>query len=154
MPTTTHIEPPHVTVAMVIERNNTFLMVKEKKHGQLVYNQPAGHVDGNETLVEAAVRETLEESAHHCLCTAVLGQYQYTAPNGVTYHRTAFIADVVKHDPDAVLDSDIEEALWLSYQEILEFNRKGRLRSPIVLMAIDDYRAGKRYPLELICEPR
>ena len=146
--------PPHVTVATVIEHNNAFLMVKEKKQGRFVYNQPAGHVDGNETLIEAALRETFEESAHHCRCTSVLGQYQYTAPNGITYHRTAFIADVIEHDPNAKLDSDIEEAVWLSYEEILELNQKDRLRSPIVLMAIDDYRAGKSFPLDLIAEAR
>lgn len=146
--------PPHVTVATVIEMNSTFLMVKEKKQGRFVYNQPAGHVEGRETLIEAAVRETLEETAHHCRCSSVLGQYQYTAPNGITYHRTAFIADSTEFDSEAKLDSDIEEAVWLSYEEVLELNQKDRLRSPIVLMAVEDYRAGKRYPLELICQPR
>lgn len=146
---------PHVTVATVIEHKGAFLMVKEKKQGRFVYNQPAGHVDGNETLIDAAVRETLEETAHHCRCSAVLGQYQYTAPsNGITYHRTAFIAESLEHDSAFKLDSDIEEALWLSYEEILDLNQKDRLRSPIVLMAIDDYRAGKSFPLDLIAEAR
>lgn len=148
-------QAPHVTVATVIEHKGAFLMVKEQKQGRSVYNQPAGHVDGNETLIDAAVRETLEETAHHCRCTAVLGQYQYTAPsNGITYHRTAFIAESLKHDTALKLDTDIDEAVWLTFEEILDLNQKDRLRSPIVLMAIEDYRAGKRYPLELICEPR
>ena len=145
---------PHVTVATIIEFKQKFLMVKELKHGQIVYNQPAGHVYGSETLIEAAVRETLEETAHHCHCTSVLGQYQYTASNGITYHRTAFIAESVKHDPSAKLDSDIIEAVWLSYAEILELDRSKQLRSPIVLMANDDYQSGVRYPLELIAKPR
>lgn len=147
------IEAPHVTVATVIEHNGAFLMVREKKQGRFVFNQPAGHVDGHETLLEAAERETLEESGHTCRCTAVLGQYQYTAPNGVSYHRTAFIAESIQHDPTYKLDDDIIEAVWLSYPEIIELHHKDRLRSPIVLMAIDDYRAGKSYPLELIREP-
>ena len=96
---------PHITVATIVEDNGRFLMVEEHKAGRNVLNQPAGHLDPNETLTEAAVRETLEETGWDVEPTGVLGIYLYTAPsNGVTYQRVCFIAKPLKHHPDYQLD--------------------------------------------------
>ena len=82
---------PHITVATIVEDNGRFLMVEELKSGRTVLNQPAGHLDPNETLTEAAIRETLEETGWDVQPTGVLGIYLYTAPsNGVTYQRVCF----------------------------------------------------------------
>lgn len=139
---------PHITVATVVERSGRLLMVQERSDGRLVYNQPAGHVEAGETLVDAAVRETLEETSWHVNVTALLGVYQYTAGNGISYVRHCFIAEPVQQQSDFSLDSDIEQALWLSIGEIQ--SRHAEMRSPLVLAAVNDYVSGARYPLTLL----
>lgn len=97
---------PHVTVATIVERDNRFLMVYEEADGKKVYNQPAGHLDPNETLKDAAVRETLEETGWTVSLTGVVGVNLYTAPsNGITYLRTTFIAEALSHDQTRQLDT-------------------------------------------------
>ncbi|AQT59114.1 NUDIX hydrolase [Cellvibrio mixtus] len=140
---------PHVTVATIIERDNRYLMVYEEADGNKVYNQPAGHLDPNETLQEAAIRETLEETGWTVALTGVVGVNLYTAPsNGITYFRTTFIAKALSHDTQRPLDTGIIEAVWLSYEELVA--RKDQLRSPMTLQIIEEYRAGRRFPLEVV----
>lgn len=141
---------PHVTVAAVVERDGKFLLVRERaESGELVYNQPAGHLEENESLLQAVERETLEETGWHITPRAILGLRLYTAPgNGVSYLRCCFIADPLSHDPERTLDEGIEEAVWLSEEEILA--RREQLRSPLVWEAIADYRRGLRFPLDLL----
>ncbi len=140
---------PHVTVATIIERDNRYLMVYEEADGKEVYNQPAGHLDPDETLGEAAIREALEETGWAINLTGVVGVNLYTAPsNGVTYMRTTFIGEALSHDPLRKLDTGIIEAVWLTYEELVA--RKDQLRSPMTLQIIEDYRAGRRFPLEVV----
>ncbi|HEY8941179.1 MAG TPA: NUDIX hydrolase [Cellvibrio sp.] len=140
---------PHITVATIVERDKRFLMVYEESDGKKVYNQPAGHLDPNETLHEAAIRETLEETGWNIQLTGVVGVNLYTAPaNGITYLRTTFIADALSHDASRPLDTGIIEAVWLTYEQLLE--RKEQLRSPMTLQIIDDYLAGRRFPLSVV----
>ena len=140
---------PHVTVATIIERDNRFLMVYEESDGKLVYNQPAGHLDPDETLQQAAIRETLEETGWTVKLTSVVGVNLYTAPsNGITYFRTTFIAETISHDANYTLDTGIIEAVWLTYEELLE--RKDQLRSPMTLQIVEEYRAGRRFSLEVV----
>ena len=139
----------HVTVATVVEKDNRFLLVEERSNGDLVINQPAGHLDPGEDLVEAAVRETLEETGWHVRVDGVLGIALYTAPNnGVTYHRTTFHATAIEHDENRELDEGIERALWMSHDEMQAASH--RMRSPLVLSAVEQYRRGHHYPLDLI----
>jgi len=136
----------HVTVATVVERDGSFLLVEEHtKDGRLVYNQPAGHLEDNETLINAAVRETLEETAWEVEPTALVGVYQWRHPAGETFMRFCFTAEPRRHYPDQALDAGIERALWLRREEIIDL--QPRLRSPMVLRCLDDYLAGRRYPL-------
>lgn len=140
---------PHVTVATIIEQDNRYLMVYEESDGKKVYNQPAGHLDPNETLIDAALRETLEETGWTIRLTGVVGVNLYTAPsNGITYFRTTFIGEAINHDANRPLDTGIIEAVWLSYEELLA--RKDQLRSPMTLQIIEDYRAGRRFPLNVV----
>lgn len=141
--------PPHITVATIVEQQGKFLLVEELSNGKLVYNQPAGHLDPGETLQQAAIRETYEESGWRVKPTGVVGISKYIAPhNGTVYYRTTFIADPIEHDPLAVLDEGILQAVWLTIDEILE--QVDKLRSPLVLKNIEQYLAGERYPLSLI----
>ncbi|WP_447591384.1 NUDIX hydrolase [Aquipseudomonas campi] len=140
---------PHITVATIVEDQGRFLFVEEHCAGQQVLNQPAGHLEANESLIQAAVRETLEETGWEIEVTAVTGIYLYTAPsNGVTYQRVCFAASPLRHRPDNPLDQGIIGPLWLSREE-LESQRK-RWRSELVGQCLDDYLSGERFALSLI----
>lgn len=140
---------PHVTVATIVERDGRYLLVYEEADGKQVYNQPAGHLEQNESLLEAAVRETLEETGWTVMPTAVVSLSLYVAPsNGVTYLRTTFVADAVSLDPARQLDTGIIAAVWLTYEEVLA--RRDQLRSPMTLQVIDEYRAGKQFSLSIL----
>ncbi len=142
---------PHVTVACIVERNGEFLIVEEESLGKRVYNQPAGHVESGETLVEAAIRETQEETGWKVEPTAVLGMYVHTSPHSqVTYYRTCFIANAIEHYPNQALDNGIIQALWLS-PEVIKAD-PSRCRSPVVFKSIDDYLKGRNFPLDCIYE--
>lgn len=139
----------HVTVAAIIEENKRFLLVEESIQGQVVYNQPAGHLEEDETLVEAVIRETLEETAWHFVPESITGLYQWTQPeNRQTFMRICFTGQHQQHDQDRPLDTGIIRTVWLDRQEVADMH--GQLRSPLVLACIDDYLQGQHYPLELI----
>lgn len=140
---------PHVTVATIIEQNGRFLMVHESSEGQNVYNQPAGHWEEHETLFAAALRETREETGWEVALTHLLGISHYISPvNGFTYLRISFAAKPLRPIPDAKLDTDIIEAMWLTLDEIK--TKYTHLRSPLVLNDITRYLDGESYPLSII----
>lgn len=144
------IKNPHITVATVIESSGRFLMVEELRDGRQVFNQPAGHVEQDERLLQAALRETLEETAWHVELQDFLGVYVLPVPErDMTYYRFCFSARAL-HQSERPLDPDIHATHWLSYEEILA--RRDQLRSPLVLQCIEDYRAGRRLPLDSIHE--
>lgn len=142
---------PHVTVACVVEREGRYLLVEErdKSSGVMVFNQPAGHLESGESLCEAALRETLEETGWHVELTGLLGVALYVAPaNGETYCRTTFIARALEPAVGATLDPDIHRVHWLDYESMIAISDK--MRSPLVLASIERYRRGERYPLDVI----
>jgi 8-oxo-dGTP pyrophosphatase MutT (NUDIX family) len=140
---------PHLTVATIIENQGKFLMVKEISNGEIVFNQPAGHVEKNENLMAAAIRETLEETGWHVTIKELVGFYLYTSPQSqTTYFRALFTASPDQHDPQRTLDEGILDAPWLSLEQIKE--KTSTLRSPMVLQCIEDYLSGKRLPLNSI----
>lgn len=139
----------HITVAAVAHRNGRFLMVEENVEGQLRINQPAGHLELDETLIQAVQREAFEETACRFEPEAVVGTYLWRVPDsGLTYLRTAFCGTAGEPDPAVRLDSGIERAVWLDRDEIVA--RQAQWRSPLVLRCVDDYLAGRRYPLDLL----
>jgi 8-oxo-dGTP pyrophosphatase MutT (NUDIX family) len=140
---------PNVTVAAVIERDGKFLLVEEETSQGLRLNQPAGHLEAAESLLSAVSREVLEESAYHFVPQHLLGIYRWhSSESGTTYLRFAFTGALTGHDPDRPLDNGILQALWLSPDEIRATQK--RHRSPLILRCVEDYLAGKRYPLELL----
>lgn len=147
---------PHATVAAIVEKDGKFLLVEERRlindRGEfgIVYNQPAGHVDEGESIMAAAIRETLEETRWEVKLKNLIGIYIFTAPaNGVTYHRYCFSAEPIKHHASSELDDGILDAKWFSWEEIQQLNN---LRSPLVKRCIQDHINGKQYPLDLIYE--
>ena len=139
---------PDVTVATVVVRDGRLLMVEERAQGRLVFNQPAGHLEPDESLLDAARRETLEETGWEVAPTAFIGAYQWKAETGRHYLRFAFGAEPVTHHPERPLDTGIVRALWLSQDELAQ--ARPRLRSPLVWQAAQDWLAGRRYPLDLV----
>ncbi len=142
---------PHVTVAALVERESRFLLVEEETDVGIRYNQPAGHLERGETLVEAVVRETLEETAHVFVPAALVGVYHWhNAATDITFLRFVFAGSVSAYDAQRPLDQGIVAPRWLSLDEIRALARADRLRSPLVLACIDDWRAGQRHPLGLV----
>ena len=140
---------PHVTVAAVIERDGRFLLVEEETESGLRFNQPAGHLECRESLIDAVKRETLEETAYHFEPKALVGIYNWrNEARDLTYLRFAFTGEITGHDPDQPLDDGIVAAHWLTLADI-EL-RRAEHRSLMVMRCIDDWRSGRRFPLELI----
>lgn len=145
---------PDVTVASVVVDEGRVLMVEERVAGRLVLNQPAGHLEPDEALVDAAVREALEETGWDIRPTAFIGAYQWKAPSvsggGVErqYLRFAFLAEPLAFDPSRDLDTGIERALWMTPAELMA--QAARHRSPLVARVVRDALAGQRHPLELV----
>lgn len=140
---------PHVTVACVVARGDCYLMVEERVGGALAYNQPAGHLDDGESLIAAAIRETVEETAWTVELKHLIGVHQWrSTEHGDAVVRFSFAAQAISHDPERTLDSGIQRALWLTREEIAALGP--RLRSPLVLRSIDAWLAGQRLPLETI----
>jgi len=140
---------PHATVAAVLEQNGRYLLVEERINGQIRINQPAGHLEQGESLLEACVRETIEEAGLVFRPTYLIGIYQWRAPgNGATYLRAAFGGEIEHIIDNAVLDKGIIGPIWLSADETRAC--ADRHRSPLVMACIDDHLAGRSYPLETI----
>ena len=142
---------PTVTVATIVERDGRFLVVEEETRTGMRLNQPAGHLEVGESLPAAAIRETLEETGWHVVPTALVGVYRWQTPdNQSTFVRFTFAADARRHDPARPLDDGIARAMWLTYEDLAA--QKPRHRSPLVLRCVDDYRAGRRWPVAFVTE--
>lgn len=138
-----------VTVAAVIERDERFLLVEERAGGQLVLNQPAGHVEPGESLIDAVVREAFEETGFDFMPREVVGIYLWHSEEADTsFLRTVFCGSARPPASTPTLDEGIVAVHWLKRGQLLL--RSGDLRSPLVLRCIDDYLAGVRYPLDCL----
>ena len=142
---------PSVTVAALIERDGRFLLVEERTADGLRLNNPAGHLDPGESLLQAVVREVLEETACAFTPTHLVGVYLARLQRGdddITYLRFDFAGSVGTPEPGRALDTPIVRTLWLTPAEI-EATRE-RHRSPLLWRCVQDHLAGRRYPLELL----
>lgn len=141
---------PNATVAVVVPHGDRFLVVEEHSDGAVVINQPAGHIEQDESIFDAARREALEETGYPVSLTAFLGLYVFRSPhNGITYHRYAFIGEAGPRETHS-LDDGIIAAHWLTTDELRA--QQDQLRSPMVTTCINDYLNGRRFPLDLIRE--
>ncbi len=144
---------PDVTVATVVARDGRLLMVEEQVDGREVLNQPAGHLEPDESLLQAALRETREETGWAVRLTAFIGAYQWASGTGAEsgrrhFIRFAFAAEPESHDPNLPLDAGILRALWMTPQQIQDAHE--RHRSPLVWQAVMDHLAGRHQPLSLL----
>lgn len=142
---------PRPTVAAVVEHRGRFLLVEEETEAGIAFNQPAGHLEADESPVDGMIRETLEETACHVQPDALIGIYRWRSPaNDTTYLRFAFSARYLGEEPGRALDEGIIRAVWLTLEEVRLL--QPRHRTPLVLRCIEDYLAGRRYPLELVSQ--
>jgi 8-oxo-dGTP pyrophosphatase MutT (NUDIX family) len=140
---------PHATVAAVLEQDGKFLLVEEHTPQGLLFNQPAGHWEPNETLPAGSIREVMEESAYDFEPQYLIGVYRWHSnASNTTYLRFAFGGKILAHYPERALDKGIVRAVWMTPGEIRA--TQDRHRSPLILRCVEDYIAGKRYPLDLI----
>ena len=141
---------PSTTVGAIAENNGRFLLVEENINDKLVFNQPAGHLEHGETIIEAVKREVLEETAWEFEPEYLVGVYLYPNPNDpdITYLRFCFYGHCSNEHKGQELDEGILRAAWLTREEIEE--QRNRMRSPLVEQCIDDYLNGNRYPLDII----
>ena len=140
---------PRVTVAAVIERDGRFLCVEEEQDGRRVLNQPAGHLDPGESVIAACAREVMEETAHRFEPTALVGIYRYDyAAKGVTFLRFCFSGKVLGEEKGRALDKEIVALHWLTSEELKA--KSAMHRSPLVQQCVDDYLAGRRFPVEVL----
>jgi len=140
---------PNVTVAAVVMRDGKFLLVEEETEAGLAFNQPAGHLEEGESLIDAVIRETLEETAYHFKPTHLVGIYSWPHPTkGVTYLRFAFGGELRGYEAGRQLDEGIVAARWLTLDEAKA--TQARHRSPLILRCIEDQIAGKSAPLDLL----
>jgi len=137
---------PHVVVAAIVEQQGRFLTIEETIRDERVFNQPAGHLDPNETLLDAVKRECLEETAYEFEPHWLIGVYQWVTPEGRQFLRFTFAGSLGVHHPDRELDVGIIAAHWLTREEI----EQKPLRSPVVTRCLDDYLLGTRYPLDFV----
>jgi len=142
---------PHVTVAAVAENQGRFLLVQEMDAGNRVLNQPAGHLEDGESLLAAVRREVLEETAWQFEPRSVVGIYRWRHPRtGITFVRFSFAGLLLAHDTGRSLDPDIQRVVWLRDAEVRM--QESSLRSPLVLRSIDDYLAGRSWPLDILAD--
>jgi len=142
---------PDVTVAAVVECDGRFLLVEEHTERGLLLNQPAGHLEADESIVAAVVRETLEETAWEFAPEHLIGVYRWQPSGGeITYVRFAFSGRLGAHHANRALDTGIVRAVWLSAEEVRA--RRDRHRSPLVVRCMEDYLAGIRAPLDLLVD--
>jgi len=140
---------PSATVAAVIERDGRFLFVEEVQDGRRVLNQPAGHLDPDETLIAACSREVLEETAHRFEPTGLVGIYRWHyKPADVTFLRFCFSGKVFESDSSRSLDKEIVALHWLTPAELKQ--KSSMHRSPLVQQCMDDYLAGRNFPIEVL----
>ena len=146
---TAKVWKPNVTVAAIVEREGRFLLVEEETDDGLMLNQPAGHLEADESLVEGAARETLEETAYEFTPEYLVGVYRWRHPDrNATYLRFAFAGRLGTHHRERPLDTGIVRALWMTAGEVRA--SCSRHRSPLVVRCMEDYERGKRAPLDLL----
>lgn len=145
----TEIRLPRLTVAAIVPDGERYLLVEETIDGRAVLNQPAGHLDPGESLIDAVVRETREETAWAVRPLGLVGVYQLVLPH-VHFVRMTFLCEALGHDPTQALDTEIVRTHWLTRDEIAA--HAVPQRSPLVLRCIDDHRAGRMWPLEQIAD--
>jgi 8-oxo-dGTP pyrophosphatase MutT (NUDIX family) len=138
-----------VTVAAVIQQEGRYLLVEEQTDDGIRINQPAGHLEPGESILQGTVRETLEETAYEFSPTALVGIYRWPHPaSGVTYIRFAFCGELGSHQVDRVLDRGILRTLWLTPEQLR--SRAASHRSPLVLRCVEDHLAGRYYSLDML----
>jgi len=137
---------PNTTVAAVIHHQGKFLLVEEYDNNQVVFNQPAGHLEAGESIINAVKREIFEETGLTLTPDYLCGIYYFHRADLKLYFlRFCFVIELESCLLSQPQDSEIIDNHWLSYEQIIE--KQPQLRSTMVLECIEDYLAGNKIPL-------
>jgi ADP-ribose pyrophosphatase YjhB (NUDIX family) len=140
---------PDVTVAAIIKQQNQYLLVEEHADDRTVFNQPAGHLEKGESLVDAVKREVMEETAREFYPEYLTGIYLFNNEiNNTTYIRFCFYGSCSDKLDGRYLDKEILRTVWMSYEQIDASHE--RLRTPLVSKCIVDYLSEKKFPLSIL----
>ncbi|MBT0726588.1 NUDIX hydrolase [Rosenbergiella australiborealis] len=137
---------PHITVACIVHAQGKLLVVEERIDGKLTWNQPAGHLEADESLIAAMKREICEETGLDLTPDYLVGVHQWTAKDGTPFIRFLFSCEIETCCSTTPQDSDIERCHWLTPMQIMESTQ---LRSPLVAESIKLWQSGSRHPLTL-----
>ncbi|STO55319.1 MutT/NUDIX family NTP pyrophosphohydrolase [Canicola haemoglobinophilus] len=144
---------PNITMACVVHCKGKFLFVEEFEYGKMTLNQPAGHLEQNETILQGAQRELFEETGIQAEMQHLLKIYQWHAPRSkVDYLRFVFSVELDDWAEIKPSDPDIAGGRWLSLEEFHHYiQQEGQAaRNPLVLQAVEDYLSGKTYPIDIL----
>ncbi|HRI71290.1 MAG TPA: NUDIX hydrolase [Polyangium sp.] len=122
---------------VIVRKGDKFLLVHERKHGQLWYI-PGGRVEPGETIEEGAIRETLEEGGIAVKLEGLLRVEHSPMPDGSARCRVFFLARPIDDTPPkSIPDDESLEARWVHPKELSRY----ALRSEEVVEVIN-YVAG------------
>lgn len=144
---------PNITMACVVHCKGKFLFVEEIEYGNRTLNQPAGHLEKDESILQGASRELYEETGIRAEMQKLIKIYQWHAPSSQTdYLRFVFALELEDWVEITPLDSDITRGLWLTLDEFNAYiEQAGQCaRNPLVIQAIQDYLKGEFYPLDVL----
>lgn len=144
---------PNITMACVVHCKGKFLFVEEIEYGNRTLNQPAGHLEKDESILQGASRELYEETGIRAEMQKLIKIYQWHAPHSQTdYLRFVFALELEDWVEITPLDSDITRGLWLTLDEFNAYiEQAGQCaRNPLVIQAIQDYLKGEFYPLDVL----
>ncbi|MGQ0287435.1 NUDIX domain-containing protein [Pasteurellaceae bacterium 22721_9_1] len=144
---------PYITMACVVHCKGKFLFVEEIEYDKRTLNQPAGHLEENETIIEGAQRELYEETGIRATMQKLVKIYQWHAPlSQKDYLRFVFAVELEELLPITPHDADITQGFWLTLDEFEQYIQQPEqcARNPLVIQAVKDYLAGESYPLEML----
>ncbi|MBZ9578633.1 NUDIX domain-containing protein [Patescibacteria group bacterium] len=130
----------------IIEKDDQFLLVQEKKakvRGK--WNLPAGRLKPDEGIIACAKREGEEETGFELKPLYLVMVAQRRSHNLFGFFFKSKIIGGKLRIPETLFD-----VKWFSLEEIREMAKRGLMRNPHIVRAIEDYKAGKEIPLDSI----
>lgn len=139
---------PFVTVACIVHCQQHYLLVEESIDGKICFNQPAGHLEAHESLVDACIREVKEETGLLVSPRHITVIQQYSATKDLAFLRFTYAVELDEMLKSLPEDPQIIATHWLTLKQIIQL--KDQLRSPLVIDSIKDYQQNKGTSPEII----
>ena len=128
-----------VVAAIIEDAQHRLLMVREAQpefYG--LWNQPAGHVEANESITDAFLREVKEETGYDVRIDGIASIHHFVEAAVV---RINFRASLLGGKPSPLAD-DILETGWFTREEVKCMIDEGKLRSTRTALLIREWLQG------------